>query len=75
MHKKSNLLSLEQRRTFQLLNLMYLHKQDVNNLRIPPRQGVELWKLLPQDIATSDSIHQFKKLLKSRYKDFVDTTA
>ena len=38
MHKKSNLLSLEQRRTFQLLGLMYLHKHDVANLRIPARQ-------------------------------------
>ena len=28
MHKKSNLLSLEQRRTFQLLGLMYLHKKN-----------------------------------------------
>ena len=101
MHKKSNLLSLEQRRTFQLLGLMYLHKHDVANLRIPARQtrgagqtqfhverynvckyknslfykGADLWNLLPHDIASSDSIHQFKTLLKSRYRDFVDTTA
>ena len=101
MHKKSNLLSLEQRMTFQLLGLMYLHKHDVANLRIPARQtrgagrtqfhverynvckyknspfykGADLWNLLPHDIASSDSIHQFKTLLKSRYRDFVDTTA
>ena len=100
MHKKSNLLSLEHRRTFQLLNQMYIQKHDGNNLRVPGRQtraadriqfhverfkvckyknspfykGVELWNLLPLDIATTDSIYQFKKLLKSRFKDFVDTT-
>ena len=34
MHKKAKLLSLEQRRTIQLLHLMYLHKSNVNNLRI-----------------------------------------
>ena len=33
MHKKANLLSLEQRRTFQLLSLMYLHKNNPANLR------------------------------------------
>ena len=98
MHKKSNLLSLEQRRTFQLLQLMYLQKHDVNV--IPARQtrgparaqfhvekynvckykngpfykGADLWKLLPKDIASCDSIYQFKTLLESRYKDFVDTS-
>ena len=100
MHKKSNLLSLELRRSFQLLNLMYLHKHDVRNLRIAARptrgamrgqfyvekynnlkyknspfyKGADLWKQLPPDISTSDSIYQFKKAMKSRYKDFVDTT-
>ena len=80
---------------------MYIHKHDVNNLRIPARQtrgadraqflverfnvckyknspyykGAALWKLLPHDIASSDSSHQFKTLLKSRYKDYVDLTA
>ena len=74
---------------------MYLHKQDVNNLRIPPKQtrgaardqfyvekynvckyknlpvykGAELWKLLPHDIAASDSIYQLKSMLKSTYRD------
>ena len=38
MHNKSNLFSLEQRQTFQLLHLMYLHKNDANNLRIPVRR-------------------------------------
>ena len=34
MHKKAKLLSLEQRRSLQLLHLMYLHKQNVDNLRV-----------------------------------------
>ena len=98
MHKQSNLLSLEQRRSFQLLCLMYQHKADAQNLFVPNRQTraadriqfhverynvtkyknspyykvVELWKLLPIDIATSDSIYQFKQLFKSRYKTFVN---
>ena len=101
MHKKLNLLSLEQRRTFQLLGLMFLHKSNPRNLRIPARQtrgatrdqfaverynnlkyknspyykGSELWKQLPMDIATSDSVFQFKKCLKIRYKTYVDTLA
>ena len=101
MHKKSHLLSLEQRRTFQLLGLMFLHKSNPRNLRIPARQtrgatrdqfaverynnlkyknspyykGSELWKQLPMDIATSDSVFQFKKCLKIRYKTYVDTLA
>ena len=101
MHKKATLLSLEQRRSFQLLYLMDLHKNDVNNLRMPVRltpgaaraqfpvekynvckyknspfyKGAELWKLLPRDIESCDSIYQFKILLKTRYKDYVDTTA
>ena len=33
MHAKSNLLSLEQRRRLQLLSLMYLHKDNTDNLR------------------------------------------
>ena len=37
MHKRSNLLSLEQRRTLQLLSLMYLHKSDPTNLRTAAR--------------------------------------
>ena len=37
MHKRANLLSLEQRRTFQLLHLMFIHKENVDNLRIPER--------------------------------------
>ena len=37
MHRKSNLLSLEQRRTLQLLNLMYLHKHDPRNTQVLPR--------------------------------------
>ena len=37
MHKKANLLSLEQRRTFQLLSLMYIHKGNRMNLIVPPR--------------------------------------
>ena len=101
MHKRSHLLSLEQRRTFQLLNLMYMHKNNPQNLRIAPRQtrgadrqqfnierynnlkyknspfykGAELWNLLPLDIVTSESIYQFKKSLKNRYKTYVDTLA
>ena len=37
MHNRSHLLSLEQRRTIQLLCLMYMHKQDPDNLKIPIR--------------------------------------
>ena len=37
LHKKAKLLSLEQRRTYQLLHLMYIHKENVNNLRAMPR--------------------------------------
>ena len=33
MHTKAKLLSLEQRRTFQLLSLMYMHKSNPVNLR------------------------------------------
>ena len=33
MHTRANLLSLEQRRTFQLLSLMYIHKNNPVNLR------------------------------------------
>ena len=99
MHKKSNLLSLEQRRTFQLLGLMYLHKNDIANIIIPVRntrgadreqfnverynnlkykhspfyKGADFWKKLPNNIVTSDSIFQFKKLLISQYKYYVDT--
>ena len=98
MHKQSSLLSLEQRRSFQLLCLLYQHKADAQNLIVANRQtraadriqfhierhnickyknspyykGVELWKSLPIDIAMSDSIFQFKKLFKSRYKTFVN---
>ena len=38
MHKRPHLLSLEQRRTFQRLRLMYLHKSNPQNVRILPRQ-------------------------------------
>ena len=34
MHKKAKLLSLEQQRSLQLLSLMYLHKNNVDNLRV-----------------------------------------
>ena len=37
MHRRSHLLSLDQRRTLQLLNLMYLHKHNRRNIRIAPR--------------------------------------
>ena len=37
IHKKSNLLGLEQRRTFQLLSLMFCHKDSPLNLRRPVR--------------------------------------
>ena len=37
MHNKAKLLSLEQRRSLQLLQLMYLHKNNVENLRVPQR--------------------------------------
>ena len=37
MHKRANLLSLEQRRTLQLLHLMFIHKDNADNLRIPER--------------------------------------
>ena len=98
MHKRANLVGLEQRRSLQLLSLMYLHKDDAQNLMIANRQtraaaraqfyteryntckyknspfykGSEEWKLLPIDIATSDSIFQFKQLFKNRYNTYVD---
>ena len=98
MHKRANLLSLEQRRSLQLLGLMYLHKDDDRNLMLvnrhtraadriqfhverynnckyknsPSYKGLELWKLLPGEIAASDSIFQFKHALKSRYKTYVN---
>ena len=81
MHKKSNLLSLEQRRTFQLLNLMYLHKHDVNILGILVQQthGADPAQFIVEkymhDIVSSDTVHQFKTLLRSRYNEYVDTTA
>ena len=34
MHKQAKLLSLEQRRSLQLLHLMYLHKNNIDNKRI-----------------------------------------
>ena len=100
MHKKAKLLSLEQRRSLQLLHLMYIHKENVNNIRNMPRytraarrdnfyverynnlkyknspfyKGVELWNLLPLDIATSDSLFQCKHSMKKKYKTFCDTT-
>ena len=99
MHRKANLLSLEQRRTFQLLSLMYNHKSCRLNLIVPPRntraanrdqfyverynntkyknspfyKGAELWKLLPLDIATSDSLFQFKQYLKRQYTIYNNT--
>ena len=41
----------------------------------PFYKGADLWKLLPNDIIASDTVFQFKSLLKTRYKDFVDTTS
>ena len=37
MHEKVKLLSLELKRTLQLLHLMYIHKDNVNNMRVMPR--------------------------------------
>ena len=37
LNPRANLLSLEQRRTLQLLHLMFIHKENVDNLRIPER--------------------------------------
>ena len=100
MHKKARLLSLEQRCSLQLLHLMYIHKDNIANVRVMPRntraaqrdnfhlerynnvkyktspfyKGVELWNLLPMDIAHSDSLFQFKHSLKLRYNIFCDTT-
>ena len=99
MHIKANILSLEQRRTLQLLNLMYMHKNNPDNLRpiarntraadrdqfyverysnykyknSPFYKGVELWKLLPNDLVNVDTIYQFKRELKSRYKKYDNT--
>ena len=96
MHKKAKLLSLEQRRSLQLLHLMFIHKENVSNLRLivrntraaqrdqfyveryknsPFYKGAELWKLLPLDIASSDSIFQFKLNLKKTYETFCDATS
>ena len=38
----------------------------------PFYKGSELWKLLPVDIATSDSLFQFKQAFKKRYNTYVD---
>ena len=37
MHSNSHLLSLEQRRTFQLLSMMFVHKNNRKTVRIPAR--------------------------------------
>ena len=37
MHKQAKLLSIEQRRSLQLLQLMYLHRNDMKNLRVMNR--------------------------------------
>ena len=37
MHNQAKLLSLKQRRSLQLLHLMYLHKNDISNMRIMNR--------------------------------------
>ena len=37
MHAKAKLLSLDQRRRIQLLGLMFIHKYNHVNMRIPPR--------------------------------------
>ena len=58
--------------TISMLSAMY------NNLKYknsPFYKGVELWNLLPLDIATSDSLFQFKHSMKKKYKTFCDTTA
>ena len=34
---------------------------------IPFYKGSELWKLLPQDIASADSLYQFKDSMKKTY--------
>ena len=99
MHTKANLLSLEQRRTIQLLSLMYMHKNNPVNLRPVMRnthaadrdqfyverfsnykyensrfyKRAELWKLLPNDIITNDTLYQFKQTLKTRYKKYDNT--
>ena len=41
MHNRSHLLSLEQRRIIQLLCLMYIHRRDPANLKIPVRNTRE----------------------------------
>ena len=99
MHIKANLLSLEQRRTMQLLRLMYMHKSNpvnllhlVRNTRAANRdqfyveqysnckyknspfyKGVEIWKMLPDDLVASDTQMKFKLALKSRYKKYDPT--
>ena len=37
MHQKAHLLSLDQRRVFQLMGLMFLHRKNPRNIRIPAR--------------------------------------
>ena len=37
MHKKAKLLSLKQRRSLQLMDLMYIHKDNIGNLKVMPR--------------------------------------
>ena len=45
LHEESRLQSLEQRRSFQLLKLMYYHSKDVGNLKLverPTRGGIKI---------------------------------
>ena len=39
----------------------------------PFYKGSELWKLLPQDIASAASLYQFKDSMKKKYKTYVST--
>ena len=96
LHKKSNLLSLEQRMHKQLLWLMYKMSLDPNNRKVSVRnlrsndmyifktdnkigtkyqhspyyRGTLLWNDLPKDVQFSDTVHEFKKLVKRRYRKY-----
>ena len=41
----------------------------------PFYKGEELWKLLPIEIGTSESLFQFGSSLNKKYKTYVDTTS
>ena len=78
IHKEnvSNLRLIERNTRAAQRDQFYVERY--NNMKYknsPFYEGAELWKLLPLDIASSDSIFQFKLNLKKTYKTFCDATS